>query len=402
MKKKSIIFLTDSISGGVGRVIKILLQAMAADNAVCYVLCVDQNAKDIANALAEVDCGEVFGCDSFPAISLTICHRIKRFGLRLAYSILERLKKLIPSRSDYSSIFKYYYNNYEKVLFLKQLICEKEIDAEIAFLNRPIFLSLLARSRNSKLIISERSDPNQFVNTKTTMAFIRKMYSKADEMVFQSPDVMQWYRENANVTGRVIFNPVKLVLPERYRGERKKKIVNFCRISSQKNLHLLLKAFAHFFKEYPEYDLYIYGDAVGNGTEGYVESINESIDKLKCKNKIHILPGQENIHNLVKDYAMFVSSSDYEGMSNSMLEAMAIGLPTICTDCPAGGARAVIRDHENGILVPVGDVQAMADAMKEVAANPDLAEKLSENGVKIRDDLSVDKIVNQWMEIIDG
>lgn len=79
---------------------------------------------------------------------------------------------------------------------------------------------------------------------------------------------------------------------------------------------------------------------------------------------------------------------------------MAIGLPTICTDCPAGGARAIIKDHENGILVPVDDVQAMADAMKEVADNPELSEKLSINGTKIREVLSVDKIVNQWMEII--
>ena len=141
---------------------------------------------------------------------------------------------------------------------------------------------------------------------------------------------------------------------------------------------------------------------MGNGAEGYVDSVKETISHLNCRERIHILPAQNDIHNLIKDYAMFVSSSDFEGMSNSMLEAMAIGLPTICTDCPAGGARAVIKDHENGVLVPVNDVQAMADAMKEVAGNPELAEKLSINGSKIREDLSVDKIVNQWMEIING
>ena len=80
--------------------------------------------------------------------------------------------------------------------------------------------------------------------------------------------------------------------------------------------------------------------------------------------------------------------------------SMAIGLPTICTDCPAGGARAIIKDHKNGILVPVNDAEAMCKAMCEVADNPELAEKLSINGLKIRDDLSVDIIVNQWMELI--
>ena len=97
---------------------------------------------------------------------------------------------------------------------------------------------------------------------------------------------------------------------------------------------------------------------------------------------------------------MFVSSSDFEGMSNSMLEAMGMGLPTICTDCPAGGARAIIKDHENGILVPIKDVESMYRAMKEVAENKELAEKLSVNGTKLRDELSVDKIVSQWLEVI--
>jgi len=87
-------------------------------------------------------------------------------------------------------------------------------------------------------------------------------------------------------------------------------------------------------------------------------------------------------------------------MSNSMLESMATGLPTICTDCPAGGARAVIRDHENGILVPVRDAERMYLAMKELIENPALAEKLSENGSNIRNVLSVENIIEKWMEII--
>ena len=98
---------------------------------------------------------------------------------------------------------------------------------------------------------------------------------------------------------------------------------------------------------------------------------------------------------------MFVSSSDYEGMSNSMLEAMAMGLPCVCTDCPAGGARAVIKDGENGLLTPVGDSHALYLAMKKIAENPGLANKLSQNSVKIRNKQSVDKIIKKWMELID-
>ena len=199
----------------------------------------------------------------------------------------------------------------------------------------------------------------------------------------------------------MIFNPIKPDLPDRYIGERKKRIVNFCRISPPKKLDTLIEAFDEFAELHNDYELVIFGNSDPVEPD-YYEFVKEKIDSAKQKERIHLLPALHDIHNEIIDCSMFVSSSYFEGMSNSMLEAMAIGLPTICTDCPAGGARAVIKDHENGVLVPVNDVQAMADAMKEVAGNPELAEKLSINGSKIREDLSVDKIVNQWMEIING
>ena len=297
-------------------------------------------------------------------------------------------------------IEKYAIRNYDKVHWLKRCFSANEHNILIAFLYDSIYLSLLSAQKNDRKIISERGDPRQCLSSETNVAFFKSMFPKADMMVFQSPDAMQWYQDNTAANGKIIFNPVKPDLPDRYDGTRKKRVVNFCRISSQKNLHLLVNSFSLFVNDYPEYELYIYGDAVGNGAEGYLEDIKKTICLSGCAQKIHILPAQKNIHTVIRDYAMFVSSSDFEGMSNSMLEAMAIGLPTICTDCPAGGARAIIKDHENGILVPVNDVQAMANAMKEVAGDSTLSEKLSVNGVRIREKLTLEKIVKQWMEII--
>ena len=97
---------------------------------------------------------------------------------------------------------------------------------------------------------------------------------------------------------------------------------------------------------------------------------------------------------------MFVSTSDFEGLSNSMLEAMAIGLPCVCTDCDGGGARMMIEDHVNGLLVPKGDVNAVYKAMKEIIEDKKLAEKISINASKLKDELSVDKIVDKWIEMI--
>lgn len=326
--------------------------------------------------------------------------KLKSFLMLKARFVGKYNRTILRKSDDEYLIKKYEVRNYDKVKWLKKYFAQNSSNTIIAFLNDSIFLALLSAQKSDRVIISERSDPSQSVSSKTNMSFFKTMYDRADQIVCQSQGVMQWYNDNINVKGRVIFNPLKPDLPRRFIGVRKKRIVNFCRISKEKNLHLLINSFDNISKDFPDYELYIYGDTVGNGAEGYIDSVEETISHLVCQEKIHILSAQKDIHNLIRDYAMFVSSSDFEGMSNSMLEAMAIGLPTICTDCPAGGARAIIKDRENGILVPVNDVQAMADAMKEVARNPDLAERLSINGTKIREELSVDKIVDQWMEII--
>ena len=83
-----------------------------------------------------------------------------------------------------------------------------------------------------------------------------------------------------------------------------------------------------------------------------------------------------NILEKVAPCYMYVSSSDFEGISNSMLEALGMGLPTVVTDCPVGGARMVINSGENGILVPVGDTKAMYEAMRSILKDPALAAQL--------------------------
>ena len=113
------------------------------------------------------------------------------------------------------------------------------------------------------------------------------------------------------------------------------------------------------------------------------------------------MPGfSDNIYDEMNKSAMFVLSSDYEGISNSMLEALAMGLPSVVTDCPVGGAKMVIENNINGILVPVGDVQSMFEGMKKILDDKGFAKKLSKNAIKIRDKYPVDKIAKMWLDVM--
>ena len=99
---------------------------------------------------------------------------------------------------------------------------------------------------------------------------------------------------------------------------------------------------------------------------------------------------------------MFVSSSDFEGISNSMIEAMTIGMPCVCTDCAGGGAKEMIVDGMNGLLAQVDDVSSLTKAMIRMVGEDGLMEKCSRNASEIRNTHAVCNIVKQWITVIDA
>lgn len=258
----------------------------------------------------------------------------------------------------------------------------------------------LSNIRHGCLIISESADPSWNTNT----SFDQKRnyyYNQADVCVFQTPGAMEYFPQSIQDKGVVIPNPVTDCLPESWKKERQKAVVNYCRLDPVKNLELLIDAFALFRKKHSDYELYIYGDEPDYLTHlNYKESLHQRIVKLNLDECVNILPFRKDIHDVVRSYAMYVSSSDHEGLSNAMLEAMAIGLPVICTDCPSGGAAFAIENYQNGILVPVKDAERMAEAMCYLVENPVGAAQMAERATAIKDRLSQEAICERWLELI--
>lgn len=155
-----------------------------------------------------------------------------------------------------------------------------------------------------------------------------------------------------------------------------------------------MDAFDKVYKKYPEYELNIYGK--GSMYSDLVKYKNT----LGSKNKIYFKGVTNKIYEIMKEASIFALSSDYEGISNSMLEALAIGVPTICTDCPVGGARRFITNEINGMLIAVNDSEAMYESMIKIIENPHFAQKLSNSNNNLRSELSIENIMNKWQLII--
>lgn len=313
-------------------------------------------------------------------INSLLCRGFQTCGIETPAALLEKS-------------FAYSYDSYVKKT--RKLLAERKGAVVLAFLQPTTQIILKAAEElNVSIFLSERADPYRYFQTRYAKYFLRKYYNNAKGMVFQTNDAQKAYAPYIRMPSTVIPNPVSSEIPQSWSGERKKTIVNFCRLAKQKNLPMLIDAFELFWETHPDYTLEIYG----NGEEK--DRVVSYIAGKQCRESISLYAHSADVHRQVLDAGMFVSSSDYEGMSNSMLEAMAMGLPTICTDCPIGGASTVIEDHENGILVPVGDVASMAAAMSEIADQPELARRIGKRAEQIREDLNEYIICERWLEFI--
>lgn len=256
-----------------------------------------------------------------------------------------------------------------------------------------IAMLMAAKGLPVKAVFCERNNPVRPDMPANIMKIRNRIVHRCDAAVFQTQDQREYYTW-LRCPAAVIPNPLKEELPQPFEGERRHEIVNFCRLNKQKNIPLLLDAFALLLREHPDYTLRIYGR--GDEKDNLIALTNQK----GLERSVFFEDFAPDVHARIRDAAMYVCSSDFEGLSNSMLEALAIGLPCVCTDCAGGGARMMIRHRENGLLVPVRDVQAMYRAMREIAEDPVLAQQLSKGAARVREQLSIENIVGQWETMI--
>ncbi len=288
-------------------------------------------------------------------------------------------------------------NKINRISAIRKNIILNNIDVVISFSHYNVISTVIASiGINVKIIGSERNDPAQINNRKFLKTLRDITYKKLDCLVCQTQDAKEYFSPKIQEKTKIILNPISDNLPLPYEGIRRKRIVSFLRFEPQKNIPMLIDAFKKLHMEYNDYVLELYGE--GSEKENIINYVKDK-NLTKC---VNIYPFTTDIHKKVIDAEIFALASDYEGLSNSMLEAMAMGLPTIVTDCPCGGARMVIKNGINGYLVPVGDVEALYKRMKYLIQNKEHSEYISKNSIVIREELNKERIAKQWISVINN
>lgn len=359
MKKKLIALMPNMKGGGAQRVMGIILKNASISGYNVELLLIDENAPIEYKLDDKIEIKYIYG--------------------QKGNKILRRFNLL-------HFLFRYTRQNKDAVFL--SFLTERNLDL------------LLVAPRNVKVVVSERNDPARSINnTKFWHELRNRLYPKAWKVVFQTPDAMKYFDRVEGIDGIIIPNPLSADLPYYEKDNQSKVIISVARLSSQKNYPMLMDAFEMVYDRHPDYELHIWGKEYGE--KGITEKLKKHAESLNSKNAIKFKGFSDNVHPYVANAEVFVSSSDYEGMSNSMLEALAIGIPCVCTDCPIGGAKMFIQNEQNGLLVPIGDAKAMADALCRMIEDKALRNRCYGNADRLRNELNEKKIFSQWKEILE-
>ena len=281
----------------------------------------------------------------------------------------------------------------KKILWLRKYVKSNKPDVVIAFLQRVYCLTIMSLlGTGIPVISSERNDPRYY--NKLYKLLMRIFLPFTSRHIVQTQSIKEYFPKAIQRKTTIIPNPVNEDIYKINVDQVKKKdlIINVGRMTNQKNQLMLIDAFNQIHQNFPSYQLYIYGDGPMR------EKLEERISSLSLKDKV-FMPGRcESIFERMSEARLFCLSSDFEGMSNALIEAICLGLPIVTTN--VSGVKELIGDGQNGLVVEKGDKDGFVKAMKRILSDDTLMNSISVNNKKKADVFWAKAIIDQWEAVV--
>lgn len=351
MNKKSIMFICAGFGGGIGKMIRFVSKSCVNSFSNVYLL---HRGRESVNDLPPEGVREL------------LLQGVDRSSILWRLQEIKSIRKVIKS-------------------YKPDIVCS--FGSEISVMVSAAKLGL----KNIKIILCDRGDP--YTLSLPWKCLSKLAFVSADSCVFQLEKQGVWYGKKVLSKSTIIPNAyiqTGTIIP--YLDRPTKKIVSVGRFVYEKRYEVLIQAFAKVHKSHPDYRLILYGD--GPYRESYTILIN-NLDLQSCVE----MPGYvSNPMERIRDASVFVLSSLYEGMPNTLIEALALGIPTVSTDCTPGGPDFLTDHGRRGIIVPVNDIDAMAEAISQIIENPKLSNEFSKRGPEVINILDPGVIESKWNE----
>jgi glycosyltransferase involved in cell wall biosynthesis len=294
--------------------------------------------------------------------------------------------------------------NLHRVLALRKVFKTIAPDVVLGFMTTSSVLAVFAAlGLPVRVIASEHTHPTH-QSLSALWRLLRKIaYPLARTVVTLTEGTAEWIKHNMpHVRLRVIPNPVVWPVANREpvfepppKIANRKRLLAVGRLHPEKGFDLLIDAFKLIATRQSDWDLVILGEGGARG------SLQAQIDQAGLADRI-AMPGR--VGNMADWYAsadMYVLSSRVEGLSNTLLESMAMGLPVVAFDCDTG-PRAIITHGLDGLLVrPNGDREALAQALLTLIVDEPLQQKLRSAAPLVRERFSLMSVIARWDQLLE-
>lgn len=313
-------------------------------------------------------------------------------------------EKVVHIQLNYKQSKYWLYRNtigmYKVIKKYRQQVKKYKPDLILSFLDSVSYYYILLNKffLHNKIIASERVDPYSRSGWRAKICF--NIMNLCNYMVFQTEDAKKYFGIKFENKSCVIPNPVILndsIVKASKRREKIKLDTNINKISfvgrlsiKQKRQDVMINAINELKNRNIKCKLYIYGSGADE------KLIKKIIKETKTEDYIILMGKKDNIPEEICDSTCFVLTSDYEGIPNSLIEAMSIGIPSISTNCSPGGAKLLINNNHNGFLVERGNYIEIANKIEWIIKNPKEAKKIGEKGKDILNKFSEENISNMW------
>lgn len=314
------------------------------------------------------------------------------------YVLDKRIKRVISDITPQETTRSRIVNFFRRMNKLHNVWKTEQPDLVLSCVGKNNFMTIVTTMfSKTKPVVSVVGEAKEEYPNLLMKVLANLLFPYAAGVILQTERSRSFFSKRVGKTSVILPNSLNpAFIRPRFQGEREKRIVSVGRLDANKNHEMMIRAFANILPMYPEYTMTIYGDGELR------EQLQNLINSMGLEDKI-TLPGIiPNVADNIQKSALFLLTSYSEGISNALIEAMALGLPVIATDVPSGGTVELIQHNENGLIIPTGDQKDLEKAMNIILANSDFAEKLGRNACKIQERLAPDRVNEQWKQYFES
>ena len=259
-------------------------------------------------------------------------------------------------------------NFFRRFAKLRGIWKKERPDLILSFIGKNNMMAIMtSRLLDIPVVVSVRGEPAEEYYSPLLKTAAGFLFRFAAGIVFPVANSAEFFPKAVKKKAVCLKNPLNpAFIREIYDGEREKQIVAVGRVDANKNHEMIIRAFAGLAEE------------------------------LGLKERIFLPGSVADVASAIYRASFFVLSSYSEGMPNTLIEAVALGIPSVSTDCPCGGPAELIEDGVNGYLIEPGNWKKLQDILQKLMDDSDLAKKVGGNAAKIQEKLNPDRINKMW------